>query len=131
MKDSGTFKYAILLFFLLLPPLARAQEPSERWQHLRPEEKATIWRNYQRWRALPPQDKEHLREEWNYWQSLPQDRRERLKQRYEELRELPPQERSQLRQKFEEQRKFSPQEVRPRARPKENRPNRPKKRDKD
>jgi len=41
-------KYSILFLLLFLPLVGRAQEPNDRWRHLRPQEKETILRNYQR-----------------------------------------------------------------------------------
>jgi hypothetical protein len=100
MRSIRLFKYGAVVLLLGLPLLAAAQQPTERWRHLKPEEKESVLRNYQRWRTLPPENKERLREEWDHWQSLPQDRRENLKRRYEELRQLSPGEQKALRERL-------------------------------
>lgn len=103
MRGAGLLKYGAVVLLLGIPLLTGAQQPAERWRHLKPEEKESVLRNYERWRALPPENKERLREEWNHWQSLPQDRRENLKRRYDELRRLSPEEQRALREQLKKE----------------------------
>jgi hypothetical protein len=84
--------------------------PSPYFDHMPPEERSRMQRQYREWQSLPPDQRDTMRRRMDEWNRMPPQERNRYQQRYQQWQQLPPEERRRLENNLQRWDSLSPQE---------------------
>ena len=94
------------------PPTAAADRglPKRYFDHVPPEERGRMQRQYQEWQSLPPDQRDAMRRRMDDLNRMPPQDRDRMQQRYRQFQQLPQDERRSIEKNLRRWDNLSPQE---------------------